>query len=844
MKHKFIKLIRLRNIGLIIVGWLRRMPAEGYLLRIAQYTKAGISVILIATFTFQPFGFAQGKNLAWGTTKGEGVSTGVDHDPTSLSPGQNLRPMAAEERLEETVTGLIKKLQDQDEFARAAAARDLGKVSIFHDEPALHIELINKVAVVLVERVCEDTEDMVAETAVASAAELIMLAEGKIDPQVEMDLVYAVSENRISEPVKKAVLRAEKKIRAAILPAPNLQEVARSSLLEFLYSSHDPELDDLAIEVLGDFGGRSLEGVGEPDKEIAIILRDIAGLAKRRSLNVPLISSPAARLEAISGLTKICEKVLGYLEASASKEKFCEAYGAGINIVETAQKCFLSILDDKNRTAFTEMKSVREKAMEGCRIISDRLFPLIGRIREDVGLRSAEDSARIVQACRSAQAASAVPSEAGTAALPNGYRTPSALKAHVDKLIKKLNSKQTYESIPAARELCSLREFEIGLRALGPKSKIAIQYKAEAQRAAEALKGCLEGIINADLDEVALIGVECARAIGELGKVCPLGPGVENAMARFLGEPRENYDPEIRKEIIRALGDMRHLSSAITANQYSVIEHLVDELLRAPGRDVETQLSVVRALGNIGNMAVREWEQQDFDNTFDVLVKIFKDTEIPGDIQIGEGPARSEESDYPEKRSPSARQEAIRTAVGMFITAPETVRKHAIRYTVNLDEKRKRLCSSLYYILDGSVRDAYDEDEDVRHEAARGLAQVFECWNDLLDALAPGALKDIRFDTQQCEKTMARDMVGILCGDEYLIPEKSPLVQAALLDFITKFWRVGILPGAEKLVSLIALSEDEDVRDAAALVITRFGSQSARAKLERLQNPRSVLEAI
>lgn len=48
-----------------------------------------IAVIIVAAFAIQ--------GLAWGDTKGEGVSTGVDNDPTPLSPGQSLRPLAAGE---------------------------------------------------------------------------------------------------------------------------------------------------------------------------------------------------------------------------------------------------------------------------------------------------------------------------------------------------------------------------------------------------------------------------------------------------------------------------------------------------------------------------------------------------------------------------------------------------------------------------------------------------------------------------------------------------------------------------------------------------------------------------
>jgi len=79
MKHKLVKLIYLHNIGLIIVDWLQRMPAEGYLLRIAQYTKAGITVIIIVTFMLQ--------SLAWEQAKGEAVLTGVRTSFCPLSPG-------------------------------------------------------------------------------------------------------------------------------------------------------------------------------------------------------------------------------------------------------------------------------------------------------------------------------------------------------------------------------------------------------------------------------------------------------------------------------------------------------------------------------------------------------------------------------------------------------------------------------------------------------------------------------------------------------------------------------------------------------------------------------------
>lgn len=49
-----------------------------------------IAIVVIATFALQ--------GLAWGRSKGEGVSTGVETSPTPLSPGQNLRPMAAGEK--------------------------------------------------------------------------------------------------------------------------------------------------------------------------------------------------------------------------------------------------------------------------------------------------------------------------------------------------------------------------------------------------------------------------------------------------------------------------------------------------------------------------------------------------------------------------------------------------------------------------------------------------------------------------------------------------------------------------------------------------------------------------
>lgn len=51
MKHKLIQFIRLRNIGLIIADWLRRMPAERYLHWMTLYRKAGISILIIAAMT-------------------------------------------------------------------------------------------------------------------------------------------------------------------------------------------------------------------------------------------------------------------------------------------------------------------------------------------------------------------------------------------------------------------------------------------------------------------------------------------------------------------------------------------------------------------------------------------------------------------------------------------------------------------------------------------------------------------------------------------------------------------------------------------------------------------------
>ncbi len=58
MKHKLLKLIRLRSIGRHRLDWLRRMPAIRYLLCIARYRKAGISLIIAITFLCQQVGWA------------------------------------------------------------------------------------------------------------------------------------------------------------------------------------------------------------------------------------------------------------------------------------------------------------------------------------------------------------------------------------------------------------------------------------------------------------------------------------------------------------------------------------------------------------------------------------------------------------------------------------------------------------------------------------------------------------------------------------------------------------------------------------------------------------------